>query len=160
MALEWVHENIHSFYGNPESVTLMGASAGAGATHLLALSNKTEGLFHKYILLGGTALSQWVYHPKEAYRQTGLKLARLVGCQPKKSGVNTSNKIIADTSEEKTGEKRDDVNNSHKDYNEEYIRDDEEMVNCLRKVDARQLTKMLNHFVSVINDIIKTLYIQ
>ncbi|KMQ95758.1 esterase fe4 [Lasius niger] len=148
MALEWIHENIHSFNGNPESVTLMGASSGAASTHLLALSNKTEGLFHKYILLGSSALAPWVYHPRETYRQTCLELARLVGCQPEKGdGEIASNETIIDP-EEENGRRKDDakINVSHKDYNERYIKEDEEMVKCMRTVDARQLEKMLKHF--------------
>lgn len=157
MALEWVHENIHSFNGNPESVTLMGASSGAASTHLLALSNKTEGLFHKYILIGGSALDPWVYHPRETYRQTCLELARLVGCQPEKGdGEIASNETIIDPEEENGGRKDDaKINVSHKDYNERYVKEDEEMVKCMRTVDARQLEKMLKHFVSVVNSVIK-----
>ncbi|XP_070153233.1 esterase E4 isoform X2 [Polyergus mexicanus] len=149
IALEWIHENIHSFNGNPESVTLMGASAGAVATHLLAFSNKTEGLFHKYILFGGSALVPWAYHPKKMYRQTCLKLARLVGCQPKKDDdIIASNETVTDNSEEENGGGRGDANAnvSHKDYNEGSIKDDEEMVKCMRTIDARQLVKMLKHF--------------
>lgn len=149
IALEWIHENIHSFNGNPESVTLMGASAGAGATHLLAFSNKTEGLFHKYILFGGSALAPWTYHPKKLYRRTCLKLARLVGCQPKKDDdIIVSNETVTDNSEEENGGRGSDANAnvSHKDYNEGSIKDDEEMVKCMKTIDARQLTKMLKHF--------------
>lgn len=149
MALEWIHENIHSFHGNPESVTLMGGSAGAGSTHLLALSNKTEGLFHKYILLSGSGLASWAYRPREAYRQTCLKLARLVGCEPKKSdGKIASNGIVAENFEKENRETRSNanVNVSHKNNNERYITEDEEMVKCMRSIDARQLMKMLKHF--------------
>lgn len=160
MALEWIHENIHSFHGNPESVTLMGASAGAASTHLLALSNKTEGLFHKYILLGGSALAPWAYHYKRTYRQTSLKLARLVGCQSKKvDDINALNESVSDNSKMENRRKRSsNINVLDKDYNEGYIKDDEEMVECMRTVDARQLIKMLKHFVSVVNNVLKILY--
>lgn len=151
MALEWIHENIHSFNGNPESVTLMGGSAGAAATHLLALSNKTEGLFHKYILLSGSALASWAYRPRETYRQTCLKLARLVGCEPKKGDgkiASNENHRVIENSEKENGGKRSDANANvlHKNYNERYIKEDEEMVKCMRTIDARQLIKMLKHF--------------
>lgn len=159
MALEWIHENIHSFNGNPESVTLMGASAGAASTHLLALSNKTEGLFHKYILIGGTALAPWAYHPKKNYRQTCLKLARLVGCQPKKGDdIIASNETITDNCEKENGGRRGDANanvlhKDYNDYNEECVKDDEEMVKCMKTIDARQLVKMSKHFVSIVDNI-------
>ncbi|KAL6433033.1 hypothetical protein ACFW04_006371 [Cataglyphis niger] len=152
MALEWIHENIHSFNGNPESVTLIGASAGAASTHLLALSNKTERLFHKYILFGGTALSPWAYHSKKNYRQTCLKLARLVGCQSKKDNDTiASNETIIVNCEKENGERRDDANanvfyKDYNDYNEGCVKDDEEMVKCMKTIDARQLVKMSEHF--------------
>lgn len=150
MALEWINENIHSFNGNPESVTLMGSSAGAALTHLLALSHKTEGLFHKYILLSGSAIGSWAYHYKKTYRQMCLKLARLVGCQSKKEdGIIALNESVTDNSEvENGGERSNDINVSYKDHNEGHIKDDEEMIKCMRTVDARQLVKMLKHFVS------------
>ncbi|XP_023309204.2 glutactin [Lucilia cuprina] len=59
MALEWVHEYIRSFNGNPEQVTLMGQSGGATLIHALSLSGKAEGLFHKLILQSGTALNPY-----------------------------------------------------------------------------------------------------
>ncbi|EFN73843.1 Esterase FE4 [Camponotus floridanus] len=147
MALEWIQENIHSFNGNPESVTLMGASAGAALTHLLALSNKTEGLFHRYILLSGSALSPWAYNYKK-YRQICLKLVKLVGCQSKKDdSIIAINESDIDNSDVENEKKRsNNISVSYKDYNEGYIKDDEEIVKCMRTVDARQLLKMLKHF--------------
>ncbi|GAB1859605.1 Esterase FE4 [Camponotus japonicus] len=146
MALEWIQENIHSFNGNPESVTLMGASAGAASTHLLALSNKTEGLFHRYILLGGSALASWAYNYK-TYRHICLKSIRLVDCQSKKdNGIIALNESDTNNSKVENGKKRsNNINVSYKNYNEGYM-DDEEMVKCMRTVDARQLLKMLKHF--------------
>ena len=38
MALEWVHENIQDFGGDPEQVTLMGESAGANSVALHMMS--------------------------------------------------------------------------------------------------------------------------
>lgn len=49
MALRWVQENIRCFNGDPNIVTLWGHSAGASAVHLLAITNKTEGLFNRYV---------------------------------------------------------------------------------------------------------------
>ncbi len=43
MALQWINDNIKQFSGNPESVTIMGESAGAASVSLLAMSPKSEG---------------------------------------------------------------------------------------------------------------------
>ncbi|XP_011635208.1 esterase FE4-like [Pogonomyrmex barbatus] len=140
MALEWIQENIHSFNGDRRSVTLMGLSAGAAATHILALSKKTEGLFDKYILHSGTALHPWSFHPPRKYRQVCLKLAKLVGCLPKRG--NGMNDTIDKSSEENNGSSAyDDVL-----YSSYTIKDDEEIMSCMRKVDARKILNMTQSF--------------
>lgn len=45
LALEWVQNNIRNFGGDPDQVTIFGASAGAVSVHLLTLSNATQGNF-------------------------------------------------------------------------------------------------------------------
>ena len=59
-ALRWIKNNISSFGGDPNNVTLMGQSAGAmSATHLI-LSPSTKGLFHKAVLSSGGGVSTFV----------------------------------------------------------------------------------------------------
>ena len=48
MALRWIRGNIGSFGGDPNSVTLWGHGEAASLVHTLALTKKTEGLFHRY----------------------------------------------------------------------------------------------------------------
>ncbi|KAI1702428.1 carboxylesterase family domain-containing protein [Ditylenchus destructor] len=60
MSLEWVKKNIEGFGGDPNRITVGGDSAGATVLEFLALAlnRKTHGhfnLFHRIILLGGTA---------------------------------------------------------------------------------------------------------
>jgi para-nitrobenzyl esterase len=49
-ALEWVKENIASFGGDPDNVTIFGESAGAMSIGCLLNIPKARGLFHKAIL--------------------------------------------------------------------------------------------------------------
>lgn len=145
MALEWIQENIHSFEGNPKSVTLMGHSAGSAATHLLALSKKTEGLFHRYILLSGSALSTWTYHPPRRYRQLCLHLAKLVGCPLERNrNVTASNETTTENP------KREDVQTPA--YDDIARKEkDEEIMKCMRIADATRIITMTQYFVSAVN---------
>lgn len=50
MALKWVRENIASFGGDPDNVTVFGESAGAMSIGCLLALPDAEGLFHRAIL--------------------------------------------------------------------------------------------------------------
>ncbi|KAF9030128.1 alpha/beta-hydrolase [Hymenopellis radicata] len=51
-ALEWIHHFIGDFGGDPNNVTLFGASTGAAdvVSHLLSLDNELKPLFHRAII--------------------------------------------------------------------------------------------------------------
>ncbi|MFU0873653.1 carboxylesterase/lipase family protein [Kluyvera sichuanensis] len=55
-ALRWVQENIESFGGDRDNVTLFGESAGARSVLSLMTSPKAIGLFHKAIIQSGYTL--------------------------------------------------------------------------------------------------------
>ncbi|OXU20333.1 hypothetical protein TSAR_009551 [Trichomalopsis sarcophagae] len=63
-ALKWVRENIANFGGDPDNVTIFGASAGAASVHYLCLSPLTRGLFHKAICQSGDAFCPWASKPE------------------------------------------------------------------------------------------------
>ncbi len=52
-SLRWVKENISSFGGNPDNVTVFGESAGAMSIGALLVSPLAKGLFHKVIMQSG-----------------------------------------------------------------------------------------------------------
>uniref|UniRef100_A0A4W4HCS0 Carboxylic ester hydrolase n=1 Tax=Electrophorus electricus TaxID=8005 RepID=A0A4W4HCS0_ELEEL len=54
-ALQWVQENIHSFGGDPGSVTIFGESAGGVSVSLQILSPLSAGLYRYAIAESGTA---------------------------------------------------------------------------------------------------------
>ncbi|XP_075975054.1 esterase FE4-like [Anticarsia gemmatalis] len=51
--LKWVKKNIQSFGGNPNSVTIMGTSAGGASVGYHLVSPMSKGLFHRAIAMSG-----------------------------------------------------------------------------------------------------------
>lgn len=50
-ALQWVHDNIGDYGGDPGNVTVLGQSAGGTSTIALAASPRTQGLMHRAVAL-------------------------------------------------------------------------------------------------------------
>ena len=55
-ALQWVHDNIAAFGGNPDRVTIGGQSAGASNVHSLVAAPLARGLFHGAIAESGSTV--------------------------------------------------------------------------------------------------------
>ena len=65
-ALKWVKDNISSFGGDPENVTIFGESAGAISVGVLVTSPAAKGLFKKAIMQSGSG--QAVFSAEQADR--------------------------------------------------------------------------------------------
>ncbi|VEN42451.1 unnamed protein product, partial [Callosobruchus maculatus] len=77
-ALRWIKTNIAAFGGDPKRVTLVGHDTGAAIANLLFVMPSSKGLFHRVILLSGTALSSWAtIHDADAIRLSALLDLRL-----------------------------------------------------------------------------------
>ncbi|XP_011306600.1 venom carboxylesterase-6 [Fopius arisanus] len=78
LALRWVHENIESFGGDPNRITIGGVSAGGASTHYHYLSPMSRGLFQGGISVSGTALDCWTQ--TENSPEKAKKVGSLQGC--------------------------------------------------------------------------------
>ncbi|XP_018620621.1 carboxylesterase 5A isoform X2 [Scleropages formosus] len=86
-ALRWVQENIHSFGGNPKSVTIFGQSAGGASVSLQLLSPLSAGLFHRAIAQSGTARIKALFHSNPLPRTQAV--ANMSGCD-----ITSTKKIV------------------------------------------------------------------
>ncbi|KAL3287464.1 hypothetical protein HHI36_001935 [Cryptolaemus montrouzieri] len=57
LAIKWIKNNIKSFGGNPNSITLTGFSAGGVCVHYHLISPMSTGLFNRAYSISGTALN-------------------------------------------------------------------------------------------------------
>ncbi len=78
LAIEFVHENIREFGGDPKQVTLMGHGAGAASTVFHMTSPRAAGRFHNAILMSGTSLAPWALGFRVA--EASHMLSRELGC--------------------------------------------------------------------------------
>uniref|UniRef100_W8BHI7 Neuroligin-3 n=1 Tax=Ceratitis capitata TaxID=7213 RepID=W8BHI7_CERCA len=77
-ALHWIKENIASFGGDKDSVTLMGHSTGAACVNYLMISPVASGLFHRAILMSGSAMSDWAVSNHSL--QLTMQIAHTLDC--------------------------------------------------------------------------------
>lgn len=78
-ALQWVHDNIENFGGDPGNVTIMGQSGGGAKVSTLVASPETAGLVHKAVALSGNATSGL----NKTYAQNlGLYILQEAGLKP------------------------------------------------------------------------------
>ncbi|XP_049948073.1 esterase FE4-like [Schistocerca serialis cubense] len=72
MALRWVRDNIASFGGDPDNVTIFGVSAGGWSCHALMMSPLAKGLFRRVIAQSGVAVGDGAFSARVPERSFAL----------------------------------------------------------------------------------------
>ena len=80
MAMKWVQDNIASFGGNPDKVTIFGESAGGSSIAAHLASPESNKYFSSAIVQSGTLFSPWAMQKPKDVKATVLKLAAHLGC--------------------------------------------------------------------------------
>ncbi|XP_049276746.1 neuroligin-4, Y-linked isoform X2 [Anopheles funestus] len=92
-ALHWVQQNIAKFGGDPATVTLAGHGSGAACINFLMTSpTMVPGLFHRAILLSGSAYSSWALVEDPVVY--ALKLAKEVNCSIPEDLIKNHEQIV------------------------------------------------------------------
>ena len=79
-AMKWVKENIKNFGGNPDKVTIFGASSGGTSVSLHLLSPLSRELFNQAIAESGVDLSPQAFQPTSFGVRNAKELARILDC--------------------------------------------------------------------------------
>lgn len=92
-ALHWVQQNIVKFGGDSNAVTLAGHGSGAACINFLMTSpTVVPGLFHRAILLSGSAFSSWALVEDPVIY--ALRLAKEVNCSVPEDLIKNHEQIV------------------------------------------------------------------
>lgn len=72
-SLEWVHDNIANFGGDPECVTIGGQSGGGGKVSTVMMMPSAKGLFHRAIVQSGSFTRYGTNENSKLYAQALLQ---------------------------------------------------------------------------------------
>uniref|UniRef100_A0AC34QMK5 Carboxylic ester hydrolase n=1 Tax=Panagrolaimus sp. JU765 TaxID=591449 RepID=A0AC34QMK5_9BILA len=94
-AIRLIKEQVQSFGGNPDEITLFGHSAGSAAVHALSISPVTQGLFKRAIQSSASLFSEWAFNKQVV--QNSFALIEALGCDRKMSSEEILEKLSAKT---------------------------------------------------------------
>jgi len=90
LAIKWIKDNIGSFGGDGDALTLFGESAGGGSVSVHLLSPISNHLAKRVIMQSGSVNAPWSYMTAETAKRIGLALVNDVGCGGNVSAIDAT----------------------------------------------------------------------
>ncbi|VDP73178.1 unnamed protein product [Echinostoma caproni] len=92
-AILWLRNNVASFGGDPEQITIMGYRHGAALVHLFSLSKMAQGIggkgIKRIILMDGSGLAPWAISTREDWLMSELaSQLNVTSAKPNKDSEN------------------------------------------------------------------------
>ena len=80
-AIKWVKDNIASFGGDPDNITIMGQSAGGASVQLQCQSPLTDGLFQRAVMSSGCGMGGMLMGKKDSNMAFWQEVMNRCGCK-------------------------------------------------------------------------------
>ena len=80
LAIQWVHDHIEAFGGDPGKVTIFGESAGSASVVYQCFYPGNLGLFQRAIAQSGSLTGSWAYFDSQQASQNAYFFAATFGC--------------------------------------------------------------------------------
>ncbi|GAB1603548.1 cholinesterase 1-like [Argonauta hians] len=80
LAIKWIRDNIASFGGDPNKLTLFGQSAGSASVSLHVVSPLSRKLFNNAIMMSGTYNADWGMKTLEDNKNRAKAMAEVINC--------------------------------------------------------------------------------
>ncbi|GAB1603549.1 acetylcholinesterase-like [Argonauta hians] len=80
LAIKWIRDNIASFGGDPNKLTLFGESAGSASVSLHVVSPLSRKLFNNAIMMSGTYNADWGMKTLEDNKNRAKAMAEVINC--------------------------------------------------------------------------------
>ncbi|PZP42206.1 MAG: carboxylesterase/lipase family protein [Azospirillum brasilense] len=91
-ALQWVHDNIAAFGGDPQNVTIVGQSAGAASVAFLMCVPAAKGLFHRAFAMSTAGFS---VYGRDAHAVFAHEILSMLGIVPGGNAVGDALRSIS-----------------------------------------------------------------
>ena len=98
LSLQWVHQNIQKFGGDPDKVTIFGESAGAWSVGLHLLRSSSTELFHRATMMSGSPLNPLLGEAAKKASQKLPIIAQRLNCsfESSKNSINGNDELEID----------------------------------------------------------------